>query len=277
MKQCLAFAFLSSLLVLGDNAQAQKAVRLKDLPPAAQKTIQAQLSGATLDDIEQSEEDGKVSYTANITRHGQERDFTVAADGRLLSEEVTLEETPPPVQNTIKSQLREGTLDNIEKTFEETQISYEVDITRKDGVSRSFTVGLDGKLLSLQISLEEAPAPVKHTIRTRLAGGKLEDIYRTFEDGAVSYYVEFNREGKQRDFSVAPNGKLESTHVFLSEISPAAQETIQNKIGKGRVVRIDKVFDRKQGVLPYEIEGLKDGRPFNFSVGPNGAFLGMDE
>jgi hypothetical protein len=203
--------------------------------------------------------------------------FTVAADGKLLSEGVSLEETPPPVQITIKAHLRDGTLDNIEKTFEETQINYDVDITRKDGVSRSFTVGLDGKLLSLQISLEEAPAPVKKTIQTNLAGGKLQEIHRTFEDGAVSYYVEFSRDGKARDLSVAPNGKLESVHLFLSELPPEAQATTLDKIGNGRIGRIDKVFERKEGVLPFEIEGSKDGRPFNFSVGPKGEFLGMDE
>jgi uncharacterized membrane protein YkoI len=269
--------FLTALLILAGSARAQKTVSLSSLPAPAQKTIQSMLSGATLDEIEQSDEDGQVSYTANITRHGKERDFTVAADGRLLSEEVTLDETPPPVQIAIKAHLRDGTLDNIEKTFEETQISYDVDITRKDGISRSFTVGLDGKLVSQQISLEEAPVPVKKTIQTRLAGGKLGDIYRTFEDGAVAYYVEFSRDGKQRDFSVGPNGKLESTRMFLSEIPTEAQATIQDKIGKGAILRIDKVFPHKQGSPPYEIEGRKDGRPFNFSVGPKGAFLGMDE
>jgi hypothetical protein len=28
--------------------------------------------------------------------------------------------------------------------------------------------------------------------------------------------------------------------------------------------------------LPYEVEGRKDGKTFDFSVGPRGRFLGMD-
>jgi hypothetical protein len=40
---------------------------------------------------------------------------------------------------------------------------------------------------------------------------------------------------------------------------------------------VDKSFDARRGVLPYEIEARKDGKPFNFSVGPKGRFLGMDD
>jgi hypothetical protein len=35
--------------------------------------------------------------------------------------------------------------------------------------------------------------------------------------------------------------------------------------------------EKKAGVLPYEVTGRKDGKPFNFSVGPRGRFLGMDD
>ena len=45
----------------------------------------------------------------------------------------------------------------------------------------------------------------------------------------------------------------------------------------GRILRIDKSFEPRQGVLPCEIEAHKEGKPFNFSVGPKGRFLGMDE
>jgi hypothetical protein len=31
------------------------------------------------------------------------------------------------------------------------------------------------------------------------------------------------------------------------------------------------------GVFPFEVEGRKDGKPFDFSVGPKGRFLGMDD
>jgi len=65
--------------------------------------------------------------------------------------------------------------------------------------------------------------------------------------------------------------------VTLKEITPAAQKTIQNKIGDGKILEIDRSFVKKEGVFPYEVQGVKDGKSFDFSVGPRGKFLGMDE
>ena len=96
------------------------------------------------------------------------------------------------------------------------------------------------------------------------------------EGAEVSYDAEVNHEGKVRDIIVSPSGKLESIQVFLSEIPPEAQKTIKDKIGAGKIVRVDKSFTPRHGVEPYEVEGRKDGKSCNFSVGPKGRFLGMD-
>src|SRR5678816_3050924 len=101
-----------------------KTVLLPQVPEAAQKTIRAQLGTAKLGEIERVEEDGDVTYEITLTKEGGERDLTVAEDGTLLSIEVTLEETPLPVQKAIKTQVAQGTLDNIEKTFEDGDVTY---------------------------------------------------------------------------------------------------------------------------------------------------------
>src|SRR5439155_813705 len=120
------------------------------------------------------------------------------------------------------------------------------------------------------------PAALK-TIGTHARDGKVENIYRLTEKGAVSYDAEVNEDGKMRDVVVAPDGKLESVQVFFSEVPAPAQKTIREKIGNGRIVRIDRNSTPRQGVQPFEVEGRKDSKPFNFSVGPRGRFLGMDE
>src|SRR5947208_2535006 len=113
------------------SALSESSVRtLSQLPPAVQKSVQAQLAGGTLGEIERDEDESGTSYTVTVTRGGKERDFTVADDGTLLSQEVTLEETPPAVRNTIKAQVGQGTIENIEKTFEENEIDFEVDVIR---------------------------------------------------------------------------------------------------------------------------------------------------
>jgi uncharacterized membrane protein YkoI len=188
-----------------------------------------------------------------------------------------LDETPIPVQRTIKIQVGEGTIEAIEKSFDEDEISYDVDMKRKDGAERSFSVALDGKLQAMEVVLEETPAAVRKTIEASLGTAKLEDVYHMFEEGETSYYVEVRRDGKLRDFSVAENGKLQSVQMFLSETPAEVQSTINEKLGNGKLSRVDKSFEARRGVLPYEIEARKDGKPFNFSVGPKGRFLGMDD
>jgi uncharacterized membrane protein YkoI len=252
-------------------------IPIQQAPLAVQKAIRAEAGSAEFGELEPGREDGKTNYTVTIREDGHERDLTVAADGTLLSKEVTLEEVPPPVRNTITSQLHKGTLESIEKIFEDTDIDFEVNITATNGVERTFTVGLDGKLENVEMKLEDTPEAVRKTIQTSVGSGKLENVYHMFEEEETSYYVEFMRDGKERDLSVGEDGKLQSMEVFMAEISQGAQRTIADKIGGGEIVRIDKSFESRNGVLPYEVEGKKDGKPFNFSVGPRGKFLGMDD
>jgi len=236
------------------------------------------LGDAKLGEIEKEDEDGEITYTVNLTnKDGKEHYFTVAGDGTLSSVEVDLEETPPEVQKTIKAQAGQGSIDDIEKTFEDNEISYEVEMTRKDGAERSFSVAPDGKLTSIQVSVEETPAVVRKTIEAHLGDGKLANIYRLIEGKEISYDAEVDHNGKTRDIIVAPNGKIESLQVFLSEIPAEAQKTIQEKVANGKLLRIDRAFELKHGVQPYEVEARKEGKPFNFSVGPKGRFLGMDK
>jgi len=258
-------------------AEQPKTVALSELPSTVQKTIQAQVGDGKLGKIERVEEDGEVTYEAEMTKGGTDRGFCVAEGGTLLSVEVMLEETPVAVRKTIEKQVGQSTLDRIDKTFDNGQASYDVEMTTKHGADRSFSVAADGKLQRMQVTFEELPAAVRKTVEDQVSKARLGDIFRTFDDEDVFYDVEMTCDGKCRDFSVAENGKLESKEVFLSELPPAARRTIKERIGNGKLFRIDEVFVRRQGVFPYEVEGRKDGKPFNFSVGPKGRFLGMDD
>jgi hypothetical protein len=254
-----------------------KTLSIHQLPPAVQKTVKEELGDSKLVQIEKDEEDGEITYVATRKCKDEDQDFFVAADGTLLSVEVTLDETPPPVQKTIKAQIHDGTLESIEKTLEGNDINFEVAMTTKSGDDRSFTVALDGKLTSVQVTLDEIPPATRKTIEGHIGNGKLVDVFRLTEGTEISYDAEVDHGGKLRDVIVSPSGKLESIQVLLSEIPPEAQKTIQDKIGNGKIIRIDQSFTPRQGVYPYEVEGRKDGKPFNFSVGPRGRFFGIDE
>jgi uncharacterized membrane protein YkoI len=259
------------------GAEPATPMPLAQVPAAARKAIQDQAAGAKLGAIERGDEDGEVTFTATVTRNGQERDFIVAEDGSLISVEVTLAEVPAAAQKAIQGQLGSWTLDRIEKNLEENEVSYEVDCSKKDGKERFFSVTAEGKLLTLQMGIEEVPAAVRKAIDANLGKGKLGDIYRLSEGGSISYDAEVTYGGKVRDLVFGENGNLESVQVSLEEIPVPVQRTIREKVGAGKVVRIDKSCEARQGVQPFEVTARKDGKPFNFSVGPRGRFLGMDD
>src|SRR6266403_1174639 len=160
---CLALA----IVALADTPP--RTVTIHQMPPAARQTVQKQAGTDSLGPLQRLEESGEVTYTATVTnKDGQQHDFTVGEDGSLLSVEVELSETPPEVQKTIRTQVGQGTLDGIEKTFEDNKTSFDVEMTTKDGADRSFTVALDGKLVSLQLSMQELPPAVQKTIQAHV-------------------------------------------------------------------------------------------------------------
>lgn len=255
----------------GDNAGS---VALSDVPPAVQKTINVQIGDGKLGEIDRTNEDDDTVFDIDFTsKAGDERDFTVADDGTLLSVEVELAETPAAVRETIHSQASGWELEGIDKNLDDTEISFDVEVS-KDGREKYFTVADDGELLSVEVALAETPAAAQATIKAQTTNGNLESIDENFDPDGNSFDVEaVMKGGGRKSFCVAADGKLLSEEVTLQRTTPRARRTIKAEIGDGRILRIDKsLLEREGGVLPYEVQGRKDGKPFDFSVGPGEDF-----
>ncbi|MDB6139577.1 MAG: hypothetical protein JWO94_2649 [Verrucomicrobiaceae bacterium] len=254
-------------------------VPLDKVPAVVWKTLQSSTAGITPTKVERLEDDGEVSYGATFNSpNGGERSVLVAADGKLISLEVMLADVPAAVKTTIARQLGAGHLSGINKQSDADEICYDVDFANAAGAARSFSVGADGTLLSLQLSLAEAPEEVQKAVKNRIAGGgSLIRIDQVFDAGAVSFDVDYQKkQGKEISCTLAPDGKLASVDVPIDEAAVPVQATIRNKIGTGSMVRLSKVFGPKHNLLRYEVEAVVDGKAFDFSVAPKGKFLGMD-
>jgi hypothetical protein len=107
----------------------------------------------------------------------------------------------------------------------------------------------------------------------------VQSIDQNFDpDGITFDVVATGKNGANNSFTVGPDGTLLSVEVTLAQVPPPARKTIESQIGTGKIIRIDReLVDMTLGVLPYDVEGRKDGKPFDFSVGPKGRFLGMDD
>ena len=260
----------ASLPLLADGP-----IPLSSLPAAVQKTIQAQVGDGKMGDITNEADGEETIYDVDLTaKDGSERDFSVAQDGTLLSVEVNLEETPAAVQKTIRAELNGGSLDSIDKDVADTDVSYDVEGTGKDGKDKNFTVDDDGTLSSWEVDLSETPDAVRQTIAAHLNGDKVQSIDENFDDDGINFDVTISA---TKSFNVTANGTLDTEQVALADVPPRVRAVIKARLGDGTVLRVDKSHEREKNVFPYKIQGRKDGKPFNFSVAPRGRFLGMDE
>jgi uncharacterized membrane protein YkoI len=278
LKSFFVFIFCATAAAVFADDKSQ-AVSLSETPASVQKTIQAQTGGGKTGEIDKTWDAGETVYDVELTAaDGAARDFSVADDGTLLSVEVPLAEMPATVQSAIKTLTGDGALESIDKNLDDLETNYDVEVTAKNGREKSFTIADDGTLLSEEVALNETPDAVQKKIAAQIADAKLESIDENFDDDDTNYDVEFTaKDGSEKSFAVEMDGSLSSEEVTLGEIPAAAQKTIKNQIGDGKILRIDRSLTREKSVLPFEVQGRKNGKPFDFSVGPRGRFLGMDD
>ena len=260
------------------NAMADDTVALSATPAAVQKTIQAHIGDGTMGEIDKSPSDEEIIYDVSLTaKDGSDRDFSVAQDGTLLNVEVSLAEIPADAQKTVRAELAGGTLESIDKNLADSEISYDVEGTNQDGIEKDFTVADDGAILSMELPLEKTPDAVQKTISSQLKGSTITDIEENFDEDGTNFDINVTAlDGNATSFNVQAGGTLASVRVPLADVPPAARRTIKAHIGDGTVLRVDRSYVKEKGVNPFDIEGRKDGKPFDFSVGPRGRFLGMN-
>jgi uncharacterized membrane protein YkoI len=183
---------------------------------------------------------------------------------------------PPRVEQTIKSQLGNGKIEQIDQTTADGKTFYEVDFT-KAGANRSLTVDAQGQLIRVQVPLNETPAAVQKVIQGELRKNKLGDIDRTGDEGETLYIADLiTPDGDSRSLSVAEDGKWFSLELPLSGVPGPVQKAVRNHIGKrGKLEELSRVHD--DGDVYYEAEITLDGRDITLTIGPRGRVLSEEE
>ncbi len=237
----------------------------------------ARVADGALESIDRTFEDGEVYYEVDFTaKNGRELTFDLGEDGRV-SFDVTLAETPAAVQKTASQRLGKGTLTGVEESIEGAETSFDFDVATY-GREWSFSVGADGALTSTGVTLAEVPPAAQKMIALHVGVGKLDSLEEKIDGRDISYEVNMTTKDNQKwDFTVDGGGNLLRSGVSIEQIPAAAMKTILNKLGGGKILRIEQSYVKEKKVLPFEVDGVKDGQPFDFSVGPGGRFLGMDE
>jgi hypothetical protein len=82
---------------------AEKKIARSALPPAVEKTVQAQSKGAAIKGFTVENENGKLDYEVEMTVNGHGKDVSIAADGAVLEseEEIPFDSLPAAAKRAI--------------------------------------------------------------------------------------------------------------------------------------------------------------------------------
>ncbi|HVU37998.1 MAG TPA: hypothetical protein VHC95_06655 [Opitutales bacterium] len=266
------------LLVTNNGTLLSLEMTLAEITGPAQAAIKTQAGKNTITTIDKTFDDDQIAYAVTLATPAGEKNFTISDEGQLQRLDVLPGETPAIINAAIKKQAGSEKITLVEKVFTPPDISYDVTLTKLDGDTKTFTLNSNGELSCVEVTLDQTPKAVRETIVGVLGRNKLLSINEDLDESGVTYDVVMaGAAGKTRDFSVDATGKLLSEQVFIDQIPAEARKTILEQIGGGKILQIDKSYEPDSGVLPFVVHGRKGGKEFNFSVGPKGRFLGMDE
>jgi uncharacterized membrane protein YkoI len=134
---CLAVAFA-----------AEKPVTFRDLPPAVQKTVQAETKGSQIKGFSQEIENGKTVYEVESIMNGLGRDLLIDSAGAVIEveQEVALDSIPAAARAVIQKKAAGGKITKVETLTKGKTVSYEAAVD-KAGKTSEISVAADGSVL----------------------------------------------------------------------------------------------------------------------------------
>lgn len=143
--------FVASILALTLSAVAQeKKVDRSALPPAVEKTVQAQSQGATIKGFTTEREHGQRVYEAEMVVDGHTRDIEIAANGTLneIEEEVAFDSLASQVQAALTKKADGAKITKVESLTKNGKlVAYEA-ATLKGAKHGEIQVGANGQPLT---------------------------------------------------------------------------------------------------------------------------------
>jgi uncharacterized membrane protein YkoI len=150
MKANLFVAVAASGLLLAGTASAQeKKIKRSNLPPAVEKTVAAESTGATIKGFSTEKEKGETFYEVEMTVNGHSKDISIAADGSIveIEEQVALDSLSPDVKAGLQTKAGKGKILKVESLTKKGKlVAYEAKVDT-DGKKSEVQVGPDGKPL----------------------------------------------------------------------------------------------------------------------------------
>jgi hypothetical protein len=150
MKTNLLIAIAASgLLFAGALSAQEKKIKRSDLPPAVEKTVAAESTGATIKGFSTEKEKGETFYEAEMMVGGHSKDILSAVDGTVVEveEQVALDSLSTDVKAGLQTKAGKGKILKVESLTKKGKlVAYEAKVDT-NGKKSEVQVGPDGKPL----------------------------------------------------------------------------------------------------------------------------------
>ncbi len=217
-----AFAGVSVFLA-ASSSQDDQEVKFADAPAAVRKTFEAEINGAKVATLtkQKDEDDGEISYWADVTLGDRVYAVGVLEDGTLTEmnlavddDDIPFDGLPKAVRDTFKAEAFGAGIDHVGKDLKYGVAIYEASVDHK-GKLYEIVVAEDGTLVEKvlviedeDIDLSKCPAAVQATLKEHAKGGTIQDITRSTGIGRPSYEAEVEIHGKVYLIEVGEKGLL---------------------------------------------------------------------
>ena len=210
------------------GSEQDEIVKLEDVPVAVRESIQRHAKGGTIEQIERSDEDGKIVYEIEVNGADGEFEFGVAHDGKFLGmdqdenddhegddadnddEQVTvigLADAPAAVGDEFRRRAGAIKPSKVEKIIDEAVTKYEIEFDQAGGTA-SMTLSARGEAMEIEspVAASALPEAVRREIQKDYPGATI----KAAESVQLFYYeMEIVVDGKTIEVAAFATGDIE--------------------------------------------------------------------
>ncbi|MHC4212032.1 MAG: PepSY-like domain-containing protein [Planctomycetota bacterium] len=156
LKSSLFYIALLLIGLTGTSILVGDDVSLSQVPQAVRQTIERELKGIEIDDLERDRDDGKIVYEVD-TDGGNDLKLKIAEDGTLLEREEELDDDdlPAAVLDAVKKSVGDIDIDDVEKRYRHGRKTYYKIDGENDKLEVELEIAEDGTILDKEIDRKD--------------------------------------------------------------------------------------------------------------------------
>jgi len=151
-----------SLAAISSFALARE-IPLGQCPAAVRTTIQNELSGGVIDEIDLVQKNGQATYIVDIDGPaGRDLTLRINSAGKLLlsSEDIRFSECPPAVRKAVNKLLKQGwKVDDVDRETGPKTVQFRVEIDRRNANDLEVLLDSKGKIVKQKVQPHDAMWP----------------------------------------------------------------------------------------------------------------------